>query len=203
MEYINILKEIVPKMKMQMHSNKGIASLDKIHKVIESFDKEKLNQCPRAKFENYFLSLLGIFLKTQELSELFKYLCVETATEEMVSFDKFILLFTRKDNEKLDKKIKEMYSKLKGDNESIPYDELMKCLKIENHPLVKVMGNTKEEAKKKVEDEFTDILKESKDVNEDAFTLYHKNLFWIMPEKSVDFWIKNIPSVWGIKVNDF
>ena len=169
MDYINILKEIVPKMKMQMHSNKGIASLDKIHKVIESFDKEKLNQCPRAKFENYFLSLLGIFLKTQELSELFKYLCVETATEEMVSFDKFILLFTRKDNEKLDKKIKEMYSKLKGDNESIPYDELMKCLKIENHPLVKVMGNTKEEAKKKVEDEFTDILKESKDVNEDAF----------------------------------
>ena len=203
MDYINILKEIVPKMKMQMHSNKGIASLDKIHKVIESFDKEKLNQCPRAKFENYFLSLLGIFLKTQELSELFKYLCVETATEEMVSFDKFILLFTRKDNEKLDKKIKEMYSKLKGDNESIPYDELMKCLKIENHPLVKVMGNTKEEAKKKVEDEFTDILKESKDVNEDAFTLYHKNLFSIMPEKSVDFWIKNIPSVWGIKVNDF
>ena len=69
MDYINILKEIVPKMKMQMHSNKGIASLDKIHKVIESFDKEKLNQCPRAKFENYFLSLLGIFLKTQLLKK--------------------------------------------------------------------------------------------------------------------------------------
>ena len=73
MDYINKLKDIVPKMKMQMHSNKDIFSLNEIYMVIAGFDKENKGKCPRAKFENSFLSLLGIYLKTQELSELFKY----------------------------------------------------------------------------------------------------------------------------------
>ena len=47
--------------------------------------------------------------------------------------------------------------KKKGEKETVAYEDLMKLLKIENHPLVKVMGNKKEEAQKKVEDEFKDL----------------------------------------------
>ena len=103
---------------------------------------------------------------------------------------------------KVVKSVEEILGNVKENGDKALFEYTKNFDKVELDNLV-VSSEEIDECYKKVEDEFTDILKESKDVNEDAFTLYHKNLFWIMPEKSVDFWIKNIPSVWGIKVNDF
>ena len=203
MDYINKLKEIVPKMKMQMHSNKDIFSLNEIYMVIAGFDKENKGKCPRAKFENSFLSLLGIYLKTQELTELFKYLCIEGEEEEMISFEKFIELFKRNENENLDKAIDDIYKKLIGQNTSVTLEELYNRLKLENHPLVRALRKTKEEAKKKIDLEFQFILGDNKEVTKDDFITFNKNMFCVMPEKNIDYWVKYLPEVWGIKVSDF
>lgn len=203
MDYINKLKEIVPKMKMQMHSNKDIFSLSEIYMAIAGFDKENKGKCPRTIFENSFLSLLGIYLKTQELTEIFKYLCIEGEDEEMISFEKFIELFKTNENEKLDKAIDEIYKQLKGQNTSVTLEELNNRLKIENHPLVKALRKTNEEAKKKIDIEFQFILGENKEITKEDFFTLNKNMFSVMPEKNIDYWVKYLPEVWGIKVNDF
>ena len=121
----------------------------------------------------------------------------------MISFEKFIELFKRNENENLDKAIDDIYKQLIGQNTSVTLEELYNRLKIENHPLVKALRKTKEEAKKKINLEFQFILGDNKEVTKDDFITFNKNMFCVMPEKNIDYWVKYLPEVWGIKVSDF
>ena len=35
------------------------------------------------------------------------------------------------------------------------------------------------------------------------FIEIHKNMFYTMPKENVNYFIKYLPEIWGIKVNDF
>jgi Ca2+-binding EF-hand superfamily protein len=87
MDWINKMYMITEKLKNQMHA-KGIDSLDKVYMAISQFDKEGKNYVEKIHFEN-FLSTIGIFLKTQELSELHKFLYT-FENEDKVFFEAFI-----------------------------------------------------------------------------------------------------------------
>jgi Ca2+-binding EF-hand superfamily protein len=87
MDWINKMYMISEKLKNQMHS-KGIDSLDKVFMAISKFDKEGKNYVEKIYFEN-FLATIGIFLKTQELSELHKFLYT-AENDNKVFFEAFI-----------------------------------------------------------------------------------------------------------------
>jgi hypothetical protein len=78
---------ISEKLKNQMHA-KGVDSLDKVYMAISKFDKEGKNYVEKIYFEN-FLATIGIFLKTQELSELHKFVYT-SENEDRVYFEAFI-----------------------------------------------------------------------------------------------------------------
>lgn len=63
MDWINKYNMILEKIKNQLHA-KGIDSLDKIYICISKMDPENNNCIDITQFEK-FLSLMGIFLKTQ------------------------------------------------------------------------------------------------------------------------------------------
>ena len=63
MDWINKYNMILEKIKNQLHA-KGIDSLDKIYICISKIDPENMNCIDITQFEK-FLSLMGIFLKTQ------------------------------------------------------------------------------------------------------------------------------------------
>jgi Ca2+-binding EF-hand superfamily protein len=86
MDWINKMYMITEKMKNQMHA-KGIDSLDKIYMAISKFDSEGKNYVEKIHFEN-FLATIGIFLKSQELTELHKFLYTNE-NEGKVFFEAF------------------------------------------------------------------------------------------------------------------
>ena len=63
MDFINKMDQIMIKMKNQMHT-KGIISMDQVFIEIARFDPERTGCFHKSKLE-FFLSKLGIFLKTQ------------------------------------------------------------------------------------------------------------------------------------------
>ena len=151
MDCINIIEEIVPKMKQQMHHNKDIFSIDEIFMAISKYDKNHTAIIPKPYFES-FLSQIGVYLKTQELSELYKYLD-DNGYE--ISIMKFIDLFKVHANSypQLEKKVKEVFSLLKNENNVIPIETIYNKLSLRNHPLVKVYKQTEEYAKAKFDNE--------------------------------------------------
>ncbi len=89
MDWINKINMITEKMKNQMLA-KGIDSLDKVYVAISKFDNNNLGYVDKIFFES-FLSKIGIFLKTQELTEIHKHLGTNN-NDEKVSYEAFILL---------------------------------------------------------------------------------------------------------------
>jgi hypothetical protein len=66
MDWINKYNMILEKIKNQLHA-KGVDSLDKIFICISQMDPENNNFLDITQFEK-FLSLMGIFLKTQVIN---------------------------------------------------------------------------------------------------------------------------------------
>jgi Ca2+-binding EF-hand superfamily protein len=90
MDWINKMNMITEKMRNQLEA-KGIDSLDKIFIAISKFDREGNNWVEKIYFEK-FLVTIGIFLKTQELTELHKYLFTADNNDK-VYFEAFINVF--------------------------------------------------------------------------------------------------------------
>ena len=118
MDWINKINMIVEKMKMQMHA-KGIDSLDKVFLQIAQFDKEGKGTIYILEFET-FLSRLGIFLKTQELTEIHKYLGTYEH-QGFVSFENFIALLKCDVPEPLIAEINEVFAKVQDGNGRSPW----------------------------------------------------------------------------------
>ena len=201
MDCINIIEEIVPKMKQQMHHNKDIFSIDEIFMAISKYDKNHTAIIPKPYFES-FLSQIGVYLKTQELSELYKYLD-DNGYE--ISFMKFINLFKVHVSAypQLERKVKEVFSLLKNENNVIPIETLYNKLLLRNHPLVKVYKQTEEYAKAKFDNEIKFLIGEKTELTYEEFLQFHKNMVYVMPDKFIGYWIQLIPGVFGLPVTDF
>lgn len=201
MDLINILEEIIPKMKLQMYSNKDIYSIDEVYFSIAKFDKLCKGICPIPKFEN-FLSTIGVYLKTQELSEIYKYIAEDGLN---VVFEKFIMLF-RKDvpyEGQLIKRVTEVYNKIKNPNGSLTVEDLKRRKIIQNHPLVKVYKEDENYVNQRVDMMVKFVLGDKTDIEVGDLIEYYKNVISVMPEDRVQFYIRNIPEFYGLVPNDF
>ena len=192
MDIINKIHRIVEKMKEQMLA-KGIDSLDKVFIVIAQFDKEKTGKLDILQFEP-FLAKIGIFLKTQELTEIHKFL--ETVETGCVSFERFIGLLKCEVPELLTKKVTEIFNKIKDSENEISLNNLYAKFNPERHPRVLTM----EKEVPTVQNEFNIavqfVVGDKNSINLDEFLELHRNMFWVNPKENTTYFYNMLNEIW-------
>lgn len=196
MDWINKIHMIVEKMKMQMHS-KGIDSLDKVFLQIAQFDKGGKGSIYILEFEK-FLSRLGIFLKTQELTEIHKYLQTYE-NEGFVQFENFIALLKCDVPEPLIAEINDVFKKIEDGNGQISLENLKKKLKIDHHPQVKLMHKEVPLVQQELDISIQFIIGDKQAMDQNEFLELHKNMYWVTPRENITYFIKMIPDLWGFQ----
>lgn len=196
MDWINKIHMIVEKMKDQMHA-KCIDSLDKVFMQIAQFDQEGKGVVSMYYFET-FLSRLGIFLKTQELTEIHKYLKTYE-NQGMVPFEQFVALLKCDVPEALTNMVDDVFNKIQDGSESITIDQLKKNLKIEHHPRVKLMHKEVPLVQSEMDLSIKFIIGDKDQIDLIEFRELHYNMYWVTPRDNITYFFQMIPDLWGCK----
>lgn len=194
MDWINKINRIIEKMKTQF-LEKGIDSLDKVFITMAEYDKQGTGKLDVLQFEP-FLSKIGVFLKTQELSEIHKYL--GTYENGYVNLEQFVGLLKNEVPELLIKEVKEIFAKIKDPNGSITLENLKSHFNVEMHPRVKLMKKEVPLVQNEFEISFKFILGDKTVMTEDDFLELHKNMFWVTPKENTTYFFRMLPGLWGL-----
>lgn len=196
MDWINKIHMIVEKMKTQLNS-KGIDSLDKIYVIITNFDELNKGYVEVIFFEN-FLAKMGIFLKTQELSELHKYLKT-WENNGLVRFESFIELFKCEVPENVLNNVLSIFETIHDPTtNTILVDNLKKNMKVENHPRVKLMMKSREAVRSELEFSILFVSGDKGYLDVNDFVELHRNMYWVTPKENFTNFNITISNIWRL-----
>ena len=190
MDIVNTLELIIPKMRQQMFQ-KRIYSLDVLYEAIEEVGK----YYPIKEIDIFF-GKLGIFLKSQEITELLHH-CRYSETQ--VDLIKFVYLFRTSIPEDIVDELNEIFNILSNGQASINLDELMKHLNEKEHPQCELMKKNLQYIKDSVIKGIKNIIGDKNDILREEFLEFHYNIFWVMPEYCHGNFRKKIASMWNVQ----
>ena len=191
MDYINIINEIVPKMRIQMHTN-SIPSLTYIYNLVYENQGSSIN-----KFMlDIILSKLGIYLKTQEVSELSKYL---DKNNESVKLDKFGELFKRELSNEAKNEIEHVYDNYAIPGKNVDINVLLQNFNPYEHPQLMGVKNDANKTFESMKNDIYIIAGNKNEINLEQFFELHKNIWSIMPEDYEETFVYQIALMWNIK----
>ena len=190
MDIVNTLELIIPKMRQQMFQ-KRIYSLDVLYEAIEEVGKYY-----SIKEIDIFFAKLGIFLKSQEITELLHH-CRHSETQ--IDLIKLVYLFRTTIPEDIVDELNEIFNILSNGQASINLDELMKHLNEKEHPQCELMKKDLQFIKDSVIKGIKNIIGDKTEILREEFLEFHYNIFWVMPEYCHGNFRKKIASMWNIK----
>ena len=190
MDIVNTLELIIPKMRQQMFQ-KRIYSLDVLYEAIEEVGKYY-----SIKEIDIFFAKLGIFLKSQEITELLHH-CRHSETQ--IDLIKLVYLFRTTIPEDIVDELNEIFNILSNGQASINLDELMKHLNEKEHPQCELMKKDLQFIKDSVIKGIKNIVGDKTEVLREEFLEYHYNIFWVMPEYCHGNFRKKIASMWNVQ----
>ena len=173
MDIVNTLELIIPKMRQQMFQ-KRIYSLDVLYEAIEEVGKYY-----SIKEIDIFFAKLGIFLKSQEITELLHH-CRHSETQ--IDLIKLVYLFRTTIPEDIVDELNEIFNILSNGQASINLDELMKHLNEKEHPQCELMKKDLQFIKDSVIKGIKNIIGDETEILREEFLEFHYNIFWVMPE---------------------
>ena len=190
MDIVNTLELIIPKMRQQMFQ-KRIYSLDVLYETIEEIGKYY-----SIKELDILFSKFGIFLKSQEITELLHH-CRYNETQ--IDLIKFVYLFrTNIPNDIIDE-LNEIYNILSNGQESININELLNHLNVKEHPQCELMKKDLQFIKDSVIKGIKNIIGDKTEILREEFLEFHYNIFWVMPEYCHGNFRKKIASMWNVQ----
>ena len=189
MDIVNTLELILPKMRQQMFQ-KRIYSLDVLYDAIE----EEGKYYPIKELDIFF-SKLGIFLKSQEITELLHH-CRHNETQ--IDLIKFVYLFRTSIPSDIVDELNEIFNILSKGQTSINIDELIQNLNVKEHPQCELMKKNLQFIKDSVIKGFKNIIGEKEDILREEFLEFHYNIFWVMPDYCHGNFRKRISSMWNV-----
>lgn len=194
MDFINKMDQIMIKMKNQMHT-KGIISMDQIFIEIARFDPERTGCFHKSKLE-FFLSKLGIFLKTQEISEMYKYFDIEN---EYIKFETFVSLLRVEIPKDIIIEINEVFNGLSKGADTVSVDTILSMLSPQDHPQFMLMKEDTSFATESIKYGIKFIIgDEKKEMNRDEFIELIANMYWVLPEENKEYFKLKLPSLFGL-----
>ena len=190
MDIVNTLELIIPKMRQQMFQ-KRIYSLDVLYEAIEEVGKYY-----SIKEIDIFFAKLGIFLKSQEITELLHH-CRHSETQ--IDLIKLVYLFRTTIPEDIVDELNEIFNILSNGQASINLDELMKHLNEKEHPQCELMKKDLQFIKDSVIKGIKNIIGDKTEILREEFLEFHYNIFYVMPEYCHGNFRKKIASMWNIR----
>ena len=190
MDIVNTLELIIPKMRQQMFQ-KRIYSLDVLYEAIEEVGKYY-----SIKEIDIFFAKLGIFLKSQEITELLHH-CRHSETQ--IDLIKLVYLFRTTIPEDIVDELNEIFNILSNGQASINLDELMKHLNEKEHPQCELMKKDLQFIKDSVIKGIKNIIGDKTEILREEFLEFHYNIFWVMPEYCYGNFRKKIASMWNVQ----
>ena len=190
MDIVNTLELIIPKMRQQMFQ-KRIYSLDVLYEAIEEVGKYY-----SIKEIDIFFAKLGIFLKSQEITELLHH-CRHSETQ--IDLIKLVYLFRTTIPEDIVDELNEIFNILSNGQASINLDELMKHLNEKEHPQCELMKKNLQYIKDSVIKGIKNIIGDKNDILREEFLEFHYNIFWVMPEYCHGNFRKKIALMWNVQ----
>ena len=190
MDIVNTLELIIPKMRQQMFQ-KRIYSLDVLYEAIEEVGKYY-----SIKEIDIFFAKLGIFLKSQEITELLHH-CRHSETQ--IDLIKLVYLFRTTIPEDIVDELNEIFNILSNGQASINLDELMKHLNEKEHPQCELMKKDLKFIKDSVIKGIKNIIGDKTEILREEFLEFHYNIFWVMPEYCHGNFRKKIASMWNVQ----
>ena len=190
MDIVNTLELIIPKMRQQMFQ-KRIYSLDVLYEAIEEVGKYY-----SIKEIDIFFAKLGIFLKSQEITELLHH-CRHSETQ--IDLIKLVYLFRTTIPEDIVDELNEIFNILSNGQASINLDELMKHLNEKEHPQCELMKKDLQFIKDSVIKGIKNIIGDKNEILREEFLEFHYNIFWVMPEYCHGNFRKKIALMWNVQ----
>ena len=191
MDYYNIIKEIVPKMRIQMH-NHSIPSLTQVYYLVNQNQGSSIN-----KFMlDITLSQLGIYLKSQEVSELSKYL---DKSADSVKLDKFAELFKKELSKEAKIEIEHVFDNYAIPGKNISIDELLNNFNPYEHPQLMGVKNDPQRTLDSMREDIYLIAGNQSEMTKNDFYELHRNIWSIMPDDYEESFIYQIALMWNIK----
>ena len=190
MDIVNTLEKIIPKIRQQMFQKK-IYSLDVLYELIEAEGKYY-----SIKELDIFLAKIGVYLKSQEITELLNY-C--RYNESQIDLVKFVYLFRTTVPTDIVDELNEIFNILSNGQDSININELLQNLKVKEHPQCDLMKKNLQFIKDSVIKGFKNIIGNKEDVLREEFLEFHYNIFWIMPDYCHGNFRKKIANMWNVQ----
>ena len=190
MDIVNTLELIIPKMRQQMFQ-KRIYSLDVLYEAIEEVGKYY-----SIKELDIFLAKFGIFLKSQEITELLHH-CRHSETQ--IDLIKYVYLFRTSIPEDIVDELNEIFNILSNGQSSINIDELISHLNEKEHPQCELMKKNLQYIKDSVIKGIKNIIGDKNEILREEFLEFHYNIFWVMPEYCHGNFRKKIASMWNVQ----
>ena len=190
MDIVNTLELIIPKMRQQMFQ-KRIYSLDVLYEAIEEVGKYY-----SIKEIDIFFAKLGIFLKSQEITELLHH-CRHSETQ--IDLIKLVYLFRTTIPEDIVDELNEIFNILSNGQPSINMDELIQHLNEREHPQCELMKKNLQFIKDSVIKGIKNIIGDKTEILREEFLEFHYNIFWVMPEYCHGNFRKKIASMWNVQ----
>ena len=190
MDIVNTLELIIPKMRQQMFQ-KRIYSLDVLYEAIEEVGKYY-----SIKELDIFFAKFGIFLKSQEITELLHH-CRHSETQ--IDLIKLVYLFRITIPEDIVNELNEIFNILSNGQSSINIDELISHLNEKEHPQCELMKKNLQYIKDSVIKGIKNIIGDKNEILREEFLEFHYNIFWVMPEYCYGNFRKKIASMWNIQ----
>ena len=190
MDIVNTLENIIHKMRQQMFQKK-VYSLDVLYELIEEEGKYY-----SIKELDIFFSKLGIFLKSQEITELLNY-C--RYNESQIDLIKFVYLFRTSIPVDIVDELNEMFNALSNGQPSININELIQHLNEKEHPQCELMKKNLQFIKDSVIRGIKNIIGDKEDILREEFLEFHYNIFWVLPDYCHGNFRKKISSMWNVQ----
>ena len=169
MDIVNNLEMIIPKIRQQMFT-KRIYSLDVLYELIEAEGKYY-----SIKELDVFFAKIGVYLKSQEITELLNY-CRYNETQ--IDLIKFVYLFRTTVPEDIVDELNEIFNILSKGQTSITLDELIQHLNVKEHPQCELMKKDLQFIKDSVIKGFKNIIGDKNEIIREEFLEFHYNKKW-------------------------
>ena len=190
MDIVNTLELIIPKMRQQLFQ-KRIYSLDVLYEAIEEEGKYF-----SLKELDLFFGRFGIFLKSQEMTELLHH-CKHS--ESQIDLVRFVYLFRTTIPSDIVEELNDIFDILSGGQSSMEVVDLMQHLNEKEHPQCELMKKNLQDVKDSVIKGIKNIIGNRTSILREEFLEFHYNIFWVMPEYCYGNFRKRIATMWGVK----
>ena len=191
MDIVNNLEMIIPKIRQQMFT-KRIYSLDVLYELIE----EEGKYYPIKEIDVFFAKI-GVYLKSQEITELLNYCRYNETQMDLI---KFVYLFRTTIPEDIVDELNEIFNILSNGQASINLDELIQHLNVKEHPQCELMKKDLQFIKDSVIKGFKNIIGNKNDIIREEFLEFHYNIFWVMPDYCHGNFRKRLAPMWNVQL---